>query len=305
MDRGLGGVGCLGVYAEKDILIGGTMRGKLLAIEASTGKLLRCIVAHKHTLSCLSIDQNLAVTGSWDTTLRVWDLDTYSNLTTLERPGEIGYIRCCQIDKSRGMVVSGSNDNSVKLWDLETSVHLDTIRGHEGAVTGLTFKEDRLVTGSWDKTVRMWSLKDKECTLILRDTSGDKYCSIRYDPVRELVYGGREDQHIAVFDLRAGKMMCRLTGHSAWVYGLALDGSTLFSGSMDGKVRVWDREKNECYNELNSVGTSCVHALLSYDNILYSANEDSSIRAMDFSGPTLDRGRRTNILASRGSDSLT
>jgi hypothetical protein len=94
----------------------------------------------------LSIDQNLAVTGSWDTTLRgaprppssacgrklalklaadylifispnpVWDLDTYSNLTTLERPGEIGYIRCCQIDKSRGMVVSGSNDNSVKLW---------------------------------------------------------------------------------------------------------------------------------------------------------------------------------------------
>jgi hypothetical protein len=40
---------------------------------------------------------------------------------------------------------------------------------------------------------------------------------------------------------------------------------------MDGKVRVWDREKNECYNELNSVGTSCVHALLSYDNILVRA----------------------------------
>jgi hypothetical protein len=37
---------------------------------------------------------------------------------------------------------------------------------------------------------------------------------------------------------------------------------------MDGKVRIWDREKNECYNELGSVGTSCVHALLVYDNIL-------------------------------------
>ncbi|ELR22942.1 WD domain, G-beta repeat-containing protein [Acanthamoeba castellanii str. Neff] len=116
MNRGLGGIGCLGVYAEKDILIGGTMRGKMLAIDISTGKLLRCIPAHKHTLSCLSINQNLAVTGSWDTTLQVWDLDTYSSLTTLTRPGEIGYIRCCQVDKSRGLVVSGSNDNSIKIW---------------------------------------------------------------------------------------------------------------------------------------------------------------------------------------------
>jgi hypothetical protein len=39
----------------------------------------------------------------------------------------------------------------------------------------------------------------------------------------------REDQHIAVFDLRAGKFMCRLTGHTSWVYGLALDDTTLFS----------------------------------------------------------------------------
>jgi hypothetical protein len=45
----------------------------------------------------------------------------------------------------------------------------------------------------------MWSLKDKECTLILRDTSGDKYCSIRYDPVRELVYGGRYTRVISSF----------------------------------------------------------------------------------------------------------
>lgn len=290
MNRGLGGIGCLGVYAEKDILIGGTMRGKMLAVDISTGKLLRCIPAHKHTLSCLSINQNLAVTGSWDTTLQVWDLDTYSSLTTLTRPGEIGYIRCCQVDKSRGLVVSGSNDNSIKIWELETGCHLDTIRGHDGAVTGLSFHEDRLITGSWDRTVRLWSLKDKECAMVLKDQPGDKYCAIRYDPVHELVYGGREDQHIAVFDLRAGRFMCRLTGHTSWVYGLALDDTTLFSGSMDGKVRIWDREKNECYNELGSVGTSCVHALLVYDNILYSANEDSSIRAMDFSGP-LGRSR--------------
>jgi hypothetical protein len=39
----------------------------------------------------------------------------------------------------------------------------------------------------------------------------------------------REDQHIAVFDLRAGRFMCRLTGHTSWVYGLALDDTTLFS----------------------------------------------------------------------------
>ena len=79
----------------------------MLAIDAATGELLKCIPAHKHTrtrppfflawpahpppptfslstilnmcccayaVSCLSINQNLAVTGSWDTTLQGWPL---------------------------------------------------------------------------------------------------------------------------------------------------------------------------------------------------------------------------------------
>jgi WD40 repeat protein len=40
---------------------------------------------------------------------------------------------------------------------------------------------------------------------------------------------GREDHNIAVFDLRAGKFMHRLSGHTSWVYGLAFDETTLFS----------------------------------------------------------------------------
>jgi len=286
----IGGIGCLGVYDEKGVLVGGTTRGKMIAINLVTGVLLRCFPAHNHTLSCIHVNQNLAVTGSWDTTLQIWNLDTYERLAKLERPGEIGYIRCCQIDKSRGFVASGSNDNTIKTWDVETGRHLDRLREHDGAVTSLKFHENNLVTGSWDKTVRLWSLREKKCVQVLGvppSTKSDKYCSICYDPEKEVVYGGREDNQIIKFDLRAGKYECALSGHRSWVYGLTHEKRTLFSGSMDGIINIWDRETNECINSLNSIGASCVHDLAVRYGMLFVANEDASFRVMDFSDGAL------------------
>jgi len=100
--------------------------------------------------------------------------------------------------------------------DVETGRHLDRLREHDGAVTSLKFHENNLVTGSWDKTgsvllllllfppplliqvlglpVRLWSLREKKCVQVLGvppSTKSDKYCSICYDPEKEVVYGGR------------------------------------------------------------------------------------------------------------------
>ena len=49
---------------------------------------------------------------------------------------------------------------TVRIWDSETGEVLSTLEGHRGAVFSVSLSPDntQLVTGSGDKTVRVWDL---------------------------------------------------------------------------------------------------------------------------------------------------
>ena len=53
-------------------------------------------------------------------------------------------------------VVSGSWDKTVKVWNVETGELLDTLEGHSDMVTSVAMDETRVVSGSRDKTVKVW-----------------------------------------------------------------------------------------------------------------------------------------------------
>lgn len=73
------------------------------------------------------------VSGSRDTTLRVWDVTTGRCEHVLT--GHVAAVRCVQYDGRR--VVSGGYDYMVKVWDPETEVCLHTLQGHTNRVYSL------------------------------------------------------------------------------------------------------------------------------------------------------------------------
>lgn len=73
------------------------------------------------------------VSGSRDTTLRVWDIKTGECLHVLL--GHLAAVRCVQYDGR--LVVSGAYDYTVKVWNPEREECLHTLEGHTNRVYSL------------------------------------------------------------------------------------------------------------------------------------------------------------------------
>lgn len=60
-------------------------------------------------------------------------------------------------------------DHTSILWDVATGQSIFRLKGHTGEIVSLSFNSDgdKLVTGSFDKTARVWDAQNGKCMFIL------------------------------------------------------------------------------------------------------------------------------------------
>ena len=75
-------------------------------------------------------------------------------------------IRLCSVCVTHdGKIVSGSGDKTVRVWDMQGK-ELAICRGHEDWVYSVCVTKDgKIVSGSDDKTVRVWDMQGKELAI--------------------------------------------------------------------------------------------------------------------------------------------
>lgn len=103
---------------------------------------------------------NVLFTASLDGSVRAWDLVRYRNFRAFTAPSRLSFSSLA-VDPSGEVVCAGSPDSfDIHLWSVQTGQLLDQLSGHEGPVSSLAFAADgnHLVSGSWDHTVRIWSI---------------------------------------------------------------------------------------------------------------------------------------------------
>lgn len=84
-----------------------------------------------------------------------------------EQMGSRTSVSCLSISPCTKLVTSGQNDNTISLWDTATQCRRHILFGHTGAITCTDVDMHKIVSGSNDRTVKVWSLESGDCQLTL------------------------------------------------------------------------------------------------------------------------------------------
>ncbi|MGB8298271.1 MAG: WD40 repeat domain-containing protein, partial [Polyangia bacterium] len=105
----------------------------------------------------------------------------------------------------------------------------------------------RAVTGSADKTLRVWDLDTGACLRTLKGHTWSVNSVALHADGRRAVTGS-DDDTVRVWDLDTGACLRTLQGHTGWVKSVVLhaDGRRAVTGSADKTLRVWDLDTGAC-----------------------------------------------------------
>lgn len=115
----------------------------------------------------MSSDGQFAISGSWDKTLRLWNLTTGQTATRFT--GHTGDVLSVAFSADNRQIVSGSRDRTAKLWNtLGLCKYTFDNEGHNDWVSCVRFSPNMetplIVSCGWDKMVKVNTFLAFYCT---------------------------------------------------------------------------------------------------------------------------------------------
>jgi WD40 repeat protein len=158
-------------------------------------------------------------------------------------------------------------------------------RGHSGPVYCVAFSPDgkHIVSGSWDKTLKVWDAKSGHETLSLQGHTS-AVLSVAFSPDGKQVVSGGDDKSLRVWDTRSGQLTVCLQGHMDRVTCVAFsaDGKRLASGSKDTTLKIWNAQSGQLSLSLKGHTNQVASVAFSPDGKrLVSGSRDKTVRLWD------------------------
>jgi WD40 repeat protein len=207
------------------------------------------LIGHDETIwaAALFPDGKRAITGAKDKSLRLWDVETGSQLGVFRGVKED--VRCLALSPDGKTVAVGHLDKgydppgTIRLWDVEKLEEIREFRGHTLEVSAVVFSADgkRIVSSGFDNTVRLWDVASgKELKRFVCRSKME--CATFADGGRRvLCAGNREDPTLQLWDVEQGKRILRSPPVPPGILGVAAlpgDGRAVTAGR-DGMIRLW------------------------------------------------------------------
>jgi WD40 repeat protein len=198
-----------------------------------------------HTAPVLSVafspDGAHALSGSWDRTLKLWDITGGNELRSFA--GHTAPVLSVAFSPDASLALSGSADNTVKLWDVKSGREVHSFTGHSDRVGSVAFSPDGAyaLSGSHDTTMRLWGVMDRLLKHVFRGHGGFIF-SVAFSPDGARALSGSDDSTMKLWETGSGLVQRTFAGHTDSVTSVAFspDGVHALSGSNDKTLKLWD-----------------------------------------------------------------
>ncbi|KAI5461356.1 WD40-repeat-containing domain protein [Mariannaea sp. PMI_226] len=230
-------------------------------------------------LDPLSHPPAFLLTGSQDQTIKKWEVPRVAqkkgqktgSRAAFTRKAHDKDINAINVHHSSQLFASASQDKTVKIWSVEEGEVQGILRGHKRGVWSVQFSPAQMpaiqgedgpitgkgvvLTGSGDKTIKLWSLSDYTCIKTFEGHSNSVLklawlnMPTEKDQTRKRVHfasaGG--DGLVKVWDVNSGETECTLDNHEDRVWAVAVHpkNNTIVSGSGDSTVTFWKDTSSE------------------------------------------------------------
>ena len=219
---------------------------------------VKTLMGHTNKIvSLIEIESGKLVSGSYDNTIRIWDInDKIGNEQVINESERI--LSLLEFEKNK--ILSGTGDNSINLWDLENpSEKIFSFKGHELWVNALVKCDSNcFASASNDSKIKIWDYYKRECISTLK---GHVDCILSLILLKNKnLCSGSADLTVRIWDWGLGECISILKGHSRWVKCvLELDNGVLLTGSDDKTIKLWKNEINfkTLEEHAHSVRTFC------------------------------------------------
>ncbi len=212
----------------------GAADGSLRLWEIASGKCLATFKGHRDRInSILALPGGRIASASDDGSVQVWNQEGARLGVLTGHGGPVLHLSWIG-----GALATSCHSGKILMWDLESSKTRDILVGHSGPVAGTApLDAARLVSWSYDNTLRFWSLVDGSQLLVMHRHAAPITCVRMLEDGRLL--SASQDSTLRLWDTE-GESLGSLTGHRSWVTALTAGGTAVISASRDGTLRAWD-----------------------------------------------------------------
>ena len=261
----------------KDLIAVGLWSGDIIILDAIAGVPMFVLSCHTDVVNSLafSLDGVFLISGSYDTTVNLWDIQTGGVIKTFS--GHTRFVLSVSISLDCTVIASGSVDNTIRLWDVQTGECCCVIKGHNNEVNSVKFSPTNpklLISASHDNTVRQWGVdghqigsayegrhvsfssdgthfvswtrtvarvQDSDSGVVVAElkSPGNYFRCCCFSPDSKFVAGGDENT-IYIWSITSPDpcLVETLTGHTEDIISLTFS-SSLISSSRDKSVKFW------------------------------------------------------------------
>jgi len=223
--------------------------------EEKYGVMSKRLCGHSHYVQdvAISSDGQFALSGSWDGTLRLWDLNT--GRTTRRFVGHTKDVLSVAFSSDNRQIVSGSRDKTINLWNtLGQCKYTITEEGHKEWVSCVRFSPNLntplIVSAGWDKVVKVWNLNHCKLRTNLMGHTG-YVNSVTVSPDGSLCASGGKDGTAMLWDLSEGRHLSSLDAGDT-IHALVFSPIRYWlCAATASSIKIWDLESKACVDTLN------------------------------------------------------